>query len=111
MPTATLRTPSAADDLSTYLHRQCIGFLGALLPVMVWLVAGLRPANGLASPWRLLNSISAYYYTSGVLAFVGVLVALAVFLLTYRGYDNAHGAQDRLTGWLAGVAAASVAAF
>jgi len=64
-----------------------------------------------ARSWKPLDSISAYYYSSGAVAFSGVLAALAVYLLTYRGYRNQHGAQDRLTGWTAGVAAIVVATF
>jgi len=103
--------PSARDDRSTYLHRQCIGTLGALLPLLVWLIAGFRPADGATTPWRLLSSISGYYHTSGVVAFVAVLAALSIFLLTYRGFANKHGTQDRVTAWLAGIAAAGVAFF
>lgn len=101
----------AHDDLSTYLHRQCIGYLGMLLPLLVWWIAGRRPTEGIAHPWRLLDSVSAYYHTGGVIAFVGILAALAVFLLTYQGYDNADHRKDRVAAVVAGVAATLVASF
>jgi len=109
--TVDLTGPSASDDKSSYLHRQTIGALGALLPLLVWLIAGLRPDDGSRTPWRLLGSMSAYYYTSGVVAFVGVLAALSVYLIIYQGFDNVHGTQDRFTARLAGVSAAMVALF
>ena len=99
------------DDLSTYLHRQLIGYLGASLPFLIWWIAGNRPTAGIDHPWRPLPSISAYYYTSGIVAFVGVLSALAAFLSTYRGYRNAWGWQDRLAGAIAALSAIMVACF
>lgn len=97
----------SSDDLSTHLHRQVIGCLGAMLPALLWMMAGRRPTAEL-SPWALLGSVSAYYHTSAVVAFVGVLAALGVYLLTYRGYKNG---PDRLAAAVAGVAAVLVAAF
>jgi hypothetical protein len=99
------------DDLSTYLHRQLIGYLGASLPLLIWWIAGNRPTPGIDHPWQPLPSISAYYYTSGIVAFVGVLSALSAFLFTYRGYANPFGWQDRLAGAIAALAAMMVALF
>jgi len=98
------------DDLSTYLHRQLIGALGLLLPFLLWLIAGLRPMAALPR-WEPLTSISDYYYTGAVAAFVGILVALAAFLFTYDGYDNAYHLRDRVAAILAGLAALLVAFF
>ena len=56
-----------------------------------------------------MNSISAYYHTGAVAVFVGVLFALALFLLTYRGYKG-HWA-DRVVGFIGGVCALGVALF
>jgi hypothetical protein len=61
--------------------------------------------------WRSLESISAYYYTGAVTAFVGMLVALALFLFTYRGYKNKYYWADRAAGITAAVAALGVALF
>lgn len=101
---------SEVDDLSSNAHRQLIGYLGLIMPTLFWLIAGWRPTEGL-QPWKLLTSVSAYYYTGAVSAFAGILVALALFLFTYRGYDNAYRRRDRIAAIIAGVAAVLVALF
>ena len=58
-----------------------------------------------------MDSISAYYYSGAVVAFVGMLVALALFLITYRGFENKYGWVDRLAARIAGCAALLVAFF
>jgi heme/copper-type cytochrome/quinol oxidase subunit 2 len=98
----------ASKDLSQRAHRRLIGFLGILLPVLLYGVAELRPTEGL-DRWRLLPSVSAYYYTGAVGIFVGVLFALSLFLLTYRGYEGE--VADRVIGSLGGFAALGVALF
>lgn len=109
-PKPPLTPPRASDDQSTHLHRQAIGYLGFLLPFLVYLMAAWRPAVA-AERWTLLRSISSYYYSSGVVAFAGILSGLSIFLLTYAGYRNKHQLLDRITGVVAGVAAAMVALF
>ncbi len=97
------------DDLSTHAHRQLIGSVGLVLPVVLWLITGWRPAG--ERPWFPLSSISAYYYTGSVSAFAGMLVALALFLFTYRGYANKYYRRDRIAAIIAGGAALLVALF
>lgn len=104
-----LATPEP-DDLSSHLHRLFIGILGLLLPILLWTIAGWRPTTGL-QPWEILNSVSAYYYTGAAAAFVGILVALAVFLFTYRGYGNEYRRRDQFAAIIAGTAAIGVAFF
>ncbi len=96
------------QDFSYQNHRRLIGYLGLLLPPLLYLLAGIRPTSGLPQ-WELLDSISAYYYTGGVAVFVGVLFALSLFLFTYPGYEGA--AADRIVGALGGAAALGVALF
>lgn len=112
MATSQLATqqPSPADpqDLSQRAHRIVIGVLGCILPPVLYVVAGLRETAGL-TPWVRLNSISAYYYTGAVGIFVGVIFALSLFLLTYRGYAGEWA--DRIVGGLAGLAALGVVVF
>ncbi|HYY60401.1 MAG TPA: hypothetical protein VE756_03330 [Burkholderiales bacterium] len=96
------------DDLSDDAHRRLIGWIGLLLPALLVVIAIER--DGLAR-WRSLESISAYYYTGAVAAFVGMLVALALFLFTYRGFDNEYHKADRGVAITAGVAALAVAFF
>ena len=101
---------SGTDDSSTHAHRQLIGYLGLFLPLLLWIMAVWRPIEW-PKRWEHLNSISAYYYTWAVAAFVGVLVALAVFLFTYGGYKNDDRWLDRLAAVIAGIAAIGVAFF
>ena len=100
----------ARDDLSDNAHRQLIGYIGLALPVLLYILAGARPTSGL-DRWQPLGSISAYFYTGAVAAFVGMLVALALFLLTYRGYANQYHRLDRAAAVTAGCAALAVAFF
>jgi hypothetical protein len=95
-------------DLSVSAHRQLIGYLGLLLPVVLYLLAGLRLTTGL-QPWKLLGSVSAYYYTGAVGVFIGVLFALSLFLFSYRGYEGDR--IDRIIGKIAGIAALGVPLF
>src|SRR5436190_21041172 len=97
------------DDISGHTHRQVIGYLGLALPIVLVQVVRLRP-NAPSDQWSG-NSISAYYWTGAVSFFVGLLAALSLFLLTYRGYDNASRIYDRAAAIVAGVAAALVAIF
>jgi succinate dehydrogenase/fumarate reductase cytochrome b subunit len=100
--------PARPDDLSGDAHRRLIGWIGLLLPALLVVIAIER--DGLAR-WRSLESISAYYYTGALAAFVGMLVALALFLFTYRGFDNPHHKADRAVAIVAGLAALAVAFF
>jgi hypothetical protein len=81
-----------------------------LLPPLLWLTVALRPLDP-ATRWEILPSISAYYHTGAVVAFTGILSALAVFLFTYRGYANGQGRRDRFAATIAATAAVIVAAF
>jgi hypothetical protein len=97
------------DDLSGRSHRQVIGYLGLALPILLMLLVRLRP-NPATDKW-LGDSISAYYWSGAVSLFVGLLAALSLFLLTYRGYANAYHKYDRGAAIIAGIAAALVALF
>ena len=99
------------DDLSGHFHRQLIGNVGLLLPALLWLIAAWRPTAADQIRWVPLSSVSAYYYSGAVSAFSGLLVALALFLFAYRGYDNKYYRRDRIAAWIAGLAALLVALF
>jgi hypothetical protein len=73
-------------------------------------MSGTRPTAPLPA-WVPLNSISAYYYSGAVTAFTGGLVAMAVFLFAYHGYENSYGRWDRVLAIVAGVAALAAAFF
>jgi hypothetical protein len=85
-----------------------IGALGLVLPLAVYLLAGVR-ATPTLEPWVRLVSVSAYYYTGAVAMFVGVIFALSLFLFTYPGYENV--VEDRVLGTLGGSAAFLVVLF
>jgi len=97
------------DDISGHRHRQVIGYLGLALPILMVQCVRLRP-NAPSDQW-IGDSISAYYWTGAVPLFAGLLAALSLFLLTYRGYDNDSHKYDRGAAIIAGVAAALVALF
>jgi succinate dehydrogenase/fumarate reductase cytochrome b subunit len=99
---------SRPDDLSDNAHRQLIGYIGLVLPFLLIFIALARDG---VEQWQALESVSAYYYTGAVAAFVGMLVALALFLFTYRGFANEHHSADRWTANIAACAALVVAFF
>jgi hypothetical protein len=113
----TQPAPSSPDDraddlsgLSARIHRQLIGYVGLALPILLIVITWLRRDHP-DRPWSWHGSISAYYYTGAIAAFVGLLVALALFLLAYRGYKNKYQRVDRVASAIAGVAALGVAFF
>lgn len=101
-------TGDTPQDFSYRNHRRLIGYLGFLLPPLLYLLAGIR-ATGELAPWVLLDSISDYYYTGATGVFVGVLFALSLFLFTYPGYAGVLA--DRVMGWIGGLSALGVALF
>jgi succinate dehydrogenase/fumarate reductase cytochrome b subunit len=92
------RRADRPDDLSGDAHRRLIGWIGLLCPRCSW-----------AS--RSSATASRAYYTGAVTLFVGMLVGLALFLFTYRGFDNAYHKADRAVAIIAGAAALVVALF
>ena len=95
---------STADDslVLSYLGlRKAVGVLGIALP-FVLAFGGLL----LEGP-SLQTSISHYYYTVMRNVFVGTLCAIAVFMLSYRGYDS----KDDIAGDVACVLSLGVAFF
>jgi hypothetical protein len=97
------------DDLSGHAHRQTIGYLGLVLPLLLWLMVRVRPP---APSYRWVGtSLSDYYWTGAVSIFVGIVAALSVYLLTYRGYANGFQKYDRAAAIIAGVAAAVIILF
>jgi hypothetical protein len=119
-PTAQVSSSDVAGDLpesnhkelrlglSHYMHQRMIGYLGLLLPVILVVLAAARPTPGL-SPWRPLDSVSAYYYSGAVAVFIGVLFAMSLFLLSYQGYVDSRA--DRVLGKIGGGAALLIALF
>jgi hypothetical protein len=104
-PTTTRDQPA---QLSLRAHRLIIGTVGLMLPALVYLWAGVRPTTGL-EPWKVLWSVSAYYYSGAVGVFVGLLFGLSLALFSYRGYQGVLA--DRIVGGVGGLAALVVALF
>ena len=94
-------------SLSYQTHRIVIGLLGLLLPLLLPALSDLFVTPKLPTT-GVLDSVSAYYYSGAMFAFVGILFALALFLGTYRGYA---GAIDQVLGILGGLAALGVVIF
>jgi len=89
--TTTKTTRDPPDTLSLQAHRRIVGLVGIMLPLLVYLWAGVRPTAGLPR-WRLLWSVSAYYYTgavepswwtakTGLLHYVAAVVLFVSFIL------------------------------
>lgn len=76
--------------------RRAVGWIGALLPVILVLRAG-----GLAP------SLSDFYYTPARDLFVGLLLVISALLAAYRGYDTG----DRACSAVAALALWGVALF
>jgi hypothetical protein len=109
MPDVNTEAPrEPADQMSLNAHRRIIGTLGLRLPALVYLWSGARPTAALAR-WKLLWSVSAYYYTGAVGVLVGLLFALSLALFSYRGYKGVRA--DRIVGSVGGLAALVVALF
>lgn len=85
--------------LSYLTLRKAIGIIGIALPFVLVLGNILLDSSGLQS------SISSYYYTIMRDVFVGSLVVIGVFLMSYRGYDR----KDYIAGKLAGFFALATA--
>jgi hypothetical protein len=98
---AALDQPSDSAERSYRTLRTAIGCIGFLLPFVVQTAA--------AWPFRdpQQKSISAYYYTGSRDLFVGMLWAIGIFMLCYKGPQLV----DEITSAIAGVFAIFVALF
>ena len=107
-PAPHLRTMAAELRdyvLSFYRVRQALGALGLAMPI--GLVIGTLVRGDPLPP-----SLSDFYYTPMRDIFVGILVALGVFLITYRGHRDPHGPiSDRVVSQAAGLGAIGIALF
>jgi len=81
--------------------RRAIGIIGTALPFVLAFGKIVLEGHGIRS------SISSYYYTGMRDVFVGSLCAIAVFLMSYRGYER----KDDIAGDLACIFAIGVALF
>lgn len=81
--------------ISYKVLRRFIGILGMALPVV--LIAGgfLQKGNGIQ------GSLSSYYHTNMQDVFVGILWAVGIFLISYKGYDPLDNWITNLSGLFA----------
>lgn len=79
--------------ITSYLTmRRTIGILGISLPIVL-VLGGLLQDKPLVQA-----SISAYYYTPMRDFFVGLLSSVALFLLSYKGYEKIDDIVSNLSG-------------
>jgi hypothetical protein len=100
----SMAKPPASDSplVLSYLGlRKAVGVIGIALPFVLALGKVLFDGPGIES------SISSYYYTAMRDVFVGSLCAIAVFLMSYKGYER----KDDIAGDLAFIFAIGVALF
>lgn len=84
--------------------RQAIGYLGMALPIVLLLASLFR------NYVQLQHSISHYYYTNMREIFTGILCAVGLFLIRYKGWGNSKWwLNDNLLTNVAGAAAFGVA--
>ena len=81
--------------------RTAIGIIGIALPFVLAFGDMFLEGQGIQ------DSISSYYHTGMRDVFVGSLCAIAVFLMSYRGYER----KDDIAGYLGCVFALGVALF
>lgn len=98
----TVSSPSHGDPelpsvLTYFAERRAAGYIGIVLPVVVWLFDRITMSC-------VPSSISASYYTKSGDFFVGALCAVGVFLICSIGYK-----EDKWWSILAGVLAVVVA--
>jgi hypothetical protein len=86
-----LKKKNANPLISHVTLRKWIGILGILLPAVCWL-------GGKLASLDLQQSISFYYHTNVRDYFVGILVVVSLFLITYKGYENRDNILTTITG-------------
>jgi hypothetical protein len=78
--------------ISHLAMRRLIGILGISLPFVI-VIGGLTQGPG-----SLQGSISGYYYTNMRDLLVGILSGVALFLISYKGYDKIDDFVANLSG-------------
>jgi hypothetical protein len=94
-------TREVPEVISFRTIRRIIGYLGIGLPFALWIMAAILGCR------QQQPSISHYYYTMAGSLLVGVLCAVGLFLISYKGFGP-H--DDRATN-IAGIFAFGVAFF
>jgi hypothetical protein len=79
-------------DVSYYTLLKLIGILCTSLPVIV-VLGGFIQKGFVIEP-----SLSAYYYTNMRDYFIGLLIGVGLFLITYRGYEKIDAIMTDISG-------------
>lgn len=100
MPNST----SHSDPLLiSYLSlRRTVGMLGIILPAILMIGVYI-----FGHCYFVQQTISSYYFTIMGNVFVGIICSIAIFLLSYKGYEI----KDRIASAIAGICALGVAFF
>lgn len=69
-------------SLTKYQHRKIIGYLGLTLPLILVVSASVFGCH------QIQASISDYYHTIARDLYIGIIVLIAFFFYTYRGYKG-----------------------
>jgi len=96
-----LREKNKSIIISYLSLRRLIGILGMLLP-FICVFGGL-----VFSDLPIRSSISSYYHTNMRDFFVGLLVGVSLFLMTYKGYEKI----DNIVTGIIGLAGFGIAIF
>src|SRR5476651_1255948 len=100
--TKYLESENTKLELSYLQIRRSVGWLGIALPVILPIGTYIFSACNQIKP-----SISDYYYTITGSILVGILCGVALFLYSYKGFNN----WDRISSNIAAVCALGVAFF
>ncbi|MEM7724571.1 MAG: hypothetical protein AAF376_19710 [Pseudomonadota bacterium] len=109
MLTDSNATTHSNDQLAMHFLavRQGVGLLGLILPTVLLIYAG-------GASDRMQPTISDFYYTAMGDVFVGIVIAIGVFLISYKGHaerPQRFRLGDFETSLIAGTAAIFVALF
>jgi len=96
-----LREKNSSIIISYFSLRQLIGLLGMLLP-LICILGGY-----FFSKLPIQSSVSSYYHTNMRDFFVGLMVCVSFFLITYKGYEK----RDQIITTIIGMAGFGIALF
>ncbi len=96
----TAKTGELPELINVFMLMRFIGITAILLPIIVhgWYFV----TTGQMTP---LGSVSEYYHTSGRDIFVGLLCAIGVFMIVYKGFAN----LDNIVSTIGGISAIGIA--
>ena len=99
-----MKLDAAPHVMSFLAVRRALGLLGLFLPVSLYVYARIF-GNGMQP------SISEFYHTGMGDVLVGVLIAIGLFLLSYKGYPRKAGERlsDHIVATIAGIGVIGVA--